>query len=170
VLANKWDLVAGEGHDAKAILGQIEHGLRFMPEVTILPVSAKTGARLKRFLPAVLAAASAAERRISTPDLNRWLQQVVRMHEPAADRRGGRARAIRFLYVTQAAVRPPTFVLFCNEPRGVQASYRRFLENKLREAFDFRGTPVRIRLRARSRSERPGGARRSQSGRTRPRK
>ena len=170
VLANKWDLVAGEGRDAKAILGQIEHGLRFMPEVTILPVSAKTGARLKRFLPAVLAAASAAERRISTPDLNRWLQQVVRMHEPAADRRGGRARAIRFLYVTQAAVRPPTFVLFCNEPRGVQASYRRFLENKLREAFDFRGTPVRIRLRARSRSERPGGARRSQSGRTRPRK
>lgn len=162
VLANKWDLVAGEGHDAKAILGQIEHGLRFMPEVTILPVSAKTGARLQRFLPAVLAAANAAQRRISTADLNRWLQQVVRMHEPAADRRGGGSRAIRFLYATQTAVSPPTFVFFCNEPRAVQASYRRFLENKLREAFDFRGTPVRIRLRARSRSERSGTKRRSE--------
>ncbi|MEE2674261.1 MAG: ribosome biogenesis GTPase Der [Myxococcota bacterium] len=169
VLANKWDLVGREEPEAKAILEQIEHGLRFMPEVSIVPVSAKTGARLKRFLPAVLAAASAAERRISTPDLNRWLQQVVRMHEPAADRRGGRGRAIRFLYATQTAVRPPTFVLFCNEPRRVQVSYRRFLENKLREAFDFRGTPVRIRLRARSRSDRSQGRRgSSRNGRASP--
>lgn len=153
VLANKWDLVSKAGREAKAVLAQIEHGLRFMPDVAILPVSATTGARLGRFLPAVRAAAAAAERRIPTPDLNRWLQQVVRMHEPAADRRGGRSRAIRFLYATQTAVRPPTFVFFCSEPRAVQASYRRFLENKLREAFDFRGTPLRIRLRARARAE-----------------
>ena len=106
------------------------------------------------------AAAAAGQRRVPTADLNRWLQQVVKIHEPAADRRMGRARPIRFYYATQAGVRPPTFLLFCNEPRAVQASYLRFLENKLREAFDFKGTPVRIRLRARSRSserERPGG-------------
>jgi GTP-binding protein len=170
VLANKWDLVGGEGRDGKTILAQIEHGLRFMPQVAIVPVSAKTGARLQRFLPAVRAAAAAAERRIPTADLNRWLQQVVRMHEPAVDRRGGRTRAIRFLYATQTAVRPPTFIFFCNEPRAVQASYRRFLENKLREAFDFRGTPVRIRLRARSRAGRPDGAPRSRPKGRGPRK
>jgi len=164
VLANKWDLVAGEDRDAETVLQQIEHGLRFMPQVTVLPVSAKTGARLKRFLPAGRAASAAAQRRVSTADLNRWLQQVVRMHEPAVDRRGGRNRAIRFLYATQTGIRPPTFLLFCNEPRGVQASYRRFLENKLREAFDFRGTPVRLRLRRRSAAGPPG-----EPGPTRPR-
>ena len=175
VLANKWDLVAGEERDAETILQQIEHGLRFMPDVTVLPVSAKTGARLKRFLPAVRAAAAAAQRRISTPDLNRWLQQVVRMHEPAVDRRGGRNRAIRFLYATQTGVCPPSFLLFCNEPRAVQASYRRFLENKLREAFDFRGTPVRLRFRSRSTAGGPDEATPSQprgrnSGKPRRRK
>ncbi len=161
VLANKWDRVGEEadsGRDAKRVLEQIEHGLRFLPEVSIVPVSALTGARIRRVLPAVRAAAAAGQRRVATPDLNRWLQQVVKIHEPAADRRAGRARAIRFFYATQTSVRPPTFLLFCNEPRAVQASYRRFLENKLREAFDFRGTPVRLRLRARARSgerERP---------------
>lgn len=170
VLANKWDLVSEEGRDAATILGQIEHGLRFLPDTAIVPVSAKTGARLGRFLPAVRAAAAAAERRIPTADLNRWLQQVVKMHEPAVDRRGGRGRAIRFQYATQTAVRPPTFVFFCSEPRGVQASYRRFLENRLREAFDFRGTPVRIRLRARSRSAAREGERRPRPEERGPRK
>jgi hypothetical protein len=75
------------------------------------------------------------------------------MQEPPVYRHGGRARAIRFYYATQTAVRPPTFVLFCNEPRAIRAPYLRYLENKLREAFDFRGTPVRLRLRARSQKQ-----------------
>jgi GTP-binding protein len=168
VLANKWDLIGerrGLELDSKEVLAQIEHGLRFLPEATTVAISALTGSRIRRILPAVRAAAAAGQRRVSTADLNRWLQHVVKLHEPAADRRGGRARAIRFYYATQSGVRPPTFILFCNEPKAVQASYRRFLENKLREAFDFRGTPVRIRLRPRTRSGerqqsgRPGGRR-----------
>jgi GTP-binding protein len=135
------------------VLAQIEHGLRFLPEPAIIPVSAVTGARIRRVLPMVREAAAAGRRRVTTADLNRWLQQVVRLHEPAVDRRGGKPRAIRFLYATQTAIRPPTFLLFCNEPAAVRAPYRRFLENRLREAFDFRGTPVRIRLRARARSK-----------------
>jgi GTP-binding protein len=58
---------------------------------------------------------------------------------------------VRFQYATQTGVRPPTFVLFCSDPASVLPSYRRFLENRLREAFDLRGTPVRLRLRARVR-------------------
>jgi GTP-binding protein len=64
--------------------------------------------------------------------------------------RGDRRRPIKFFYATQTGVRPPTFLLFCTEPAAVKPSYRRFLENRLREAFDLRGTPVRLRLRARS--------------------
>lgn len=157
VLANKWDRVDRDEREAARVLAQIEHGLRFLPQPKIVPVSALTGARIRRVLPAVRAAAEAGQHRVSTPELNRWLQQVVQLHEPAADRQTGRARAVRFLYATQTGVRPPTFVLFCNEPRAVQASYRRFLENKLREAFDFAGTPIRLRLRARARKE--GGPR-----------
>jgi GTP-binding protein len=156
VLANKWDRIARGEQESRRVLEQIEHGLRFLPEPAILSVSALTGARIGNVLPAVRAAAEATQRRVPTSQLNRWLQQVVRLHEPAADRRQGKPRPIHFLYATQTATRPPTFVLFCNEPRAVQPSYRRFLENKLREAFDFRGTPVRIRLRARERSERDG--------------
>ena len=63
--------------------------------------------------------------------------------------RGSRKRPLKFFYATQTAVQPPTFVLFCTEPSAVQPAYRRFLENRLREAFDFAGTPLRLRLRAR---------------------
>ena len=64
--------------------------------------------------------------------------------------RGTRRRPLKFFYATQTATRPPTFVLFCTEPEAVQPAYRRFLENRLRETFDLEGTPVRLRLRARS--------------------
>jgi GTP-binding protein len=166
VLANKWDRVGQGDRDAKRVLEQIEHGLRFLPQVTPIPVSALTGARIRRVLPAVREAAQAGQRRIATSDLNRWLQQVVKMQEPPVDRKGGgRARAIRFYYATQTSVRPPTFILFCNEPRAVRDPYRRYLENKLREAFDFRGTPVRLRLRPRERRTQEPDGRSSGRGR-----
>jgi len=69
--------------------------------------------------------------------------------------RGARKRPLKFFYATQTGVSPPTFVLFCTEPAAVQPSYRRFLENRLRESFDFRGTPLRMRLRARNQGGRP---------------
>jgi GTP-binding protein len=92
---------------------------------------------------------TAADLRISTAHLNRWLRDTVARHEPAMAQRGTRRRPLKFFYATQTSVRPPTFVLFCTEPAAVQTSYRRFLENRLRETFDLEGTPVRLRLRAR---------------------
>lgn len=160
VLANKWDLVADSTtpSERKALLEQIGHGLRFLPDVEVLPISAKTGSRVKRVFPAIQAAAAAGRRRISTADLNRWLQQVVRSHEPPVSRRsGGNSRPVRFQYATQTDVCPPTFLLFCSDPAAIKPAYRRYLDNKLREAFDFAGTPVRLRLRARDRkAERAG--------------
>jgi GTP-binding protein len=67
--------------------------------------------------------------------------------------RGPRRRPMKFFYATQTAMRPPTFLLFCTEPEAVQPAYRRFLENQLRERYDFSGVPVRLRLRKRTQKE-----------------
>jgi len=156
VLANKWDLVAGE--DAPRVLEEIRRGLRFMSDAPVLSVSAKTGARLGRLFEAVRKVVRAGGRRVSTADLNRWLQETVRLHEPSMARRGQNRRPIKFFYATQTEVFPPRFLLFCSDPEAIAPSYRRFLENQLRQAFDFAGTPLRLRLRARSRGDKGEGA------------
>jgi GTP-binding protein len=153
VLANKWDLVAKAGGErSRAVWESILHALRFMADSPVLRVSARTGAGLGRILPSVDELARAGERRIGTAELNRWLKEAVSRHEPSMAQRGSRRRPVKFQYATQTGVHPPTFVLFCTNPGAVQPSYRRFLENRLREAFDLRGTPVRLRLRARGRN------------------
>jgi GTP-binding protein len=149
VLANKWDRLsaAQRGEEVRAGLA---HGLRFMSDVPVLAVSAKTGLGLAALFERVRAVHETARREIPTAELNRWLQDAVRRHEPAMAQRGSRKRPLKFFYATQTGVRPPTFTLFCSEPAAVQPAYQRFLENRLREQFGFEGTPVRIRLRPRS--------------------
>ena len=151
VLANKWDLVEGRGEAASRAREEIRERLHFAPDIPALTVSARTGLRVEKILPLVQRLARAARTRISTAELNRWLADAVGAHEPAMAQRGPRRRPLRFFYATQVAVRPPTFVLFCTDPREVKDSYRRYLENRLRERFGLEGTPVRIQLRARSR-------------------
>ncbi len=152
VLANKWDRVAQQDDEQPEKVRQsIRHALRFMSDAPVLQVSATTGAGISRILPLVEQLAQVGKRRIATPELNRWLGDVVERHPPAMAQRGMRRRPLKLHYATQTAVRPTTFIFFCTEPRAVQASYRRFLENRLRESFDLEGTPVRIRLRARTR-------------------
>jgi len=150
VLANKWDRLRGEGR-GEAVREAIGRGLRFMPDAPVLAVSAKTGAGLDALFGSVASLREASQRRIATADLNRWLEEATRKHQPAMAQRGDRRRLLKFFYATQTGVRPPTFQLFCTEPSAVQPAYRRFLENRLRERFDLAGTPVRILLRARGR-------------------
>ena len=148
LLANKWDRVVGEAA-ATRVRGCIERRLRPVPDVPVLEVSAKTGKNTGRILPLAAKVAEAAAQEIPTSALNRWLQDAVRRHEPSMAQRGTRKRPIKFFYATQAGTRPPTFLLFCTEPSEVLDSYRRFLENRLREEFGFAGVPVRLRLRKR---------------------
>ena len=150
ILANKWDRVsAADAGRAREVREAIARGLRFMPDAPLLAISARSGAGVGRIWPLVLELAGAGQRTIPTPELNRWLEQAVGRHDPGMAQRGPRRRPLKFFYATQTAVRPPTFVLFCSEPGSVQPSYRRFLENRLRESFDLKGTPIRLRLRAR---------------------
>jgi len=150
VLANKWDRLRGQER-AQKVRDDIAHGLRFMADAPVLAVSAKTGAGLGALFERVRALHETARLEISTAELNRWLQDAVRRHEPAMAQRGSRKHPLKFFYATQTGTRPPAFTLFCSEPGAVQPAYLRFLENRLRDAFDLAGTPVRIRLRARSR-------------------
>ncbi len=154
ILVNKWDLVQKAGpHRAKEVRDSIQRGLRFLADAPLCQISAKTGAGVGRLLERAQKLQQTAERRISTSELNRWLQDCVNRHEPAMAQRGHRKRPLKFFYATQTTVRPPTFVLVCTDPDAVQASYRRFLENRLRERFGFDGIPIRLRLRPRSRKD-----------------
>jgi GTP-binding protein len=152
VLANKWDLVEKRAPAERARIREaIANGIRFMADTPVISVSAKTGLAVSRIFPLAQRLYEASHREISTGPLNRWLQAAAAKHEPGMAQRGLRKRPVKFFYATQTAVAPPTFVLFCTEPAAVAPSYRRFLENRLRESFELEGTPVRLRLRARER-------------------
>ncbi len=146
ILLNKWDLV----DEAAPLREQVAWELRFAPDTPTLQVSAKSGAGLHRVFGLVRRLAAAARFRVPTAELNRWLRESVAAHEPAMAQRGTRRRPLRFFYATQVGIRPPSLVLFCNDPKAVRASYLRYLENRFRARFDIGGTPIRMLLRARS--------------------
>ncbi len=150
VVANKWDLL-DEVSRRERVRADIGHGLRFMSDAPILAISAKTGSGVGRLYEAIRTLHEAAGRRIPTAELNRWLKSATDRHEPAMAQKGSRKRPLKFFYATQTGTRPPSFVLFCTEPAAVKTAYKRFLENRLREAFDLDGTPVRLHLRSRAR-------------------
>jgi GTP-binding protein len=147
VVANKWDLVPSD--DRREILADVDHGLRFMTDAPVVPLSAKTGAGVGKLIPRIQAVAHASTTRIPTAELNRWLANTVARHDPGMARRGRSRHPLKFLYASQVGVRPPRFVFFCTDPESVMDSYRRFLENQLRKSFGFDGTPIRIFLRSR---------------------
>jgi GTP-binding protein len=153
VLVNKWDLAPDDEAATRKAREAIRERLRFAPDVPVLTVSARTGLRIPRILPLVRRLARAARLRIPTAELNRWLADATAAHEPAMAQSGPRKRPLKFFYATQVGQRPPTFVLFCTEPSAVKESYRRYLENRLRERFDLEGAPVRLQLRARRSKE-----------------
>jgi GTP-binding protein len=115
--------------------------LRGAPLVT---VSARTGQGLDRLQAAILRAHDIWNRRISTGRLNQWLAAMTEAHPPPAP--GG--RRIKMRYMTQVKTRPPGFVVMCSRPDEVPDSYRRYLVNGLRDAFDMPGTPIRLTLRS----------------------
>lgn len=146
VLVNKWDKVPKDAYTMASYEAKVRHDLNFMPYVPVLFISAETGQRVNKILPTVLEVQAARQRRVSTADLNRLMREALLSHPPTA--RG--SRTLKFYYATQVAVAPPTFVFFVNNPERLHFGYERYLENRLREAFDFPGTPIRLIFRGRS--------------------
>ena len=148
LLLNKWDQVVGAA-GAKRIEEDVQRSLRFAADTPLLRVSALTGHRAERVYPLVRELSRGARMRVPTAELNRWLADAAAAHEPAMAQRGARKRPMRFFYATQVGICPPSFVLFCSDPRAVRSSYRRYLENRFRERFDVAGSSVRIVFRSR---------------------
>jgi GTP-binding protein len=154
IVANKWDLMKGREPDfAKTFDAALRDDLKFLDYAPILHISAATGDRTPRLLEAIDRVAASRLRRVRTPELNTFVEKVTAEHPPASPGR----RHVRVLYAAQTGVAPPTFVFFTNVATRFHFSYERFLENRLREAFGFEGTPIRLQVRARRR--RSAGAR-----------
>lgn len=153
VVANKWDLMKDRGPDAAKVFDEdLRFRMKFLDFAPVLHVSAKTGERASKLLEAVDRVARARTSRISTGELNRFIEQITAAHIPVA---AGRRR-VRILYAVQTAVAPPTFVLFTNVASELHFSYLRYLENRLREQYGFFGSPIRITVRRRE-PRRTGG-------------
>ena len=149
VAANKWDLMKDRGPDfVKEFDEQLHRALKFLDYAPVLHISATTGERTPRLLETIDRVAAARRTRIRTPELNRLVERISLEHPPASPGR----KHVRILYATQTGIAPPTFVFFTNVATSFHFSYTRYLENRLREAFGFEGTPIRMHVRARKSS------------------
>ncbi len=154
VVLNKKDLVGRAAIDAK--IESTREQLAFLRYAPVLLTSAVTRAGVTAILTEAAKAFDQASRRISTGELNKLLEQIVAQQPPPSGRGG---RHVKLYYVTQASARPPTFFLSTNHPPEVGFPYRRFLIKRLREAYGFEGTPIRLVLRAhRQKKTAPPGA------------
>jgi len=149
VVVNKWDAIEKDSHTMVLYTQMVRSQLRFMDYVPVLYISALTGQRVNQVLPMALEVHEARFERIPTSELNRLVRDAVARHAPPSKA----GKRLRIYYATQAAVDPPVFVLFVNDPRLVHFSYERYLENAIRELYPFPGTPLVLRFRPRGERE-----------------
>ena len=143
LLINNWDAVDKDTHTIQQFEKTIDADLAFMNYVPRLYISALTGQRLHKVMEMVNEVDAQANRRIATGTLNDILNEAIAANEPPSDK----GRRLRIYYATQVSVKPPTFVLFVNDPKLMHFSYKRYLENYFRKSFDLMGTPIRLYLR-----------------------
>jgi GTPase len=154
IAVNKWDIVEDKTHRSfDEFVAGLRRELPFIDYAPVVSISAKTGQRVPRVLELAVDVWGERRRRIATGELNRMVAAAVERTPPAIVH--GRRTKIR--YATQAGVAPPTFVFFATDPASIHFSYRRYLENRLREAYGFAGTPIRLVFREQIRERRPRG-------------
>ena len=147
ILLNKWDLVANK--DDKTIntyTRKLQEDLKFMDYFVPLFISVKDSQRIGKIMPEVERILSNSSKRISTGQLNDIIQNAISMKQPPTKN----GQRLKILYATQSGVNPPTFVIFVNNKELMHFSYLRYLENTIRKAVDFSGTPIKIVLKNRS--------------------
>ncbi|MBO6285415.1 MAG: ribosome biogenesis GTPase Der [Bacilli bacterium] len=145
VVVNKWDL-APKGTQQQDFEADLRKRFKFIDYAKVIFVSAATGRGVEKILPAVKQAYESCSRRASTSILNQIIQDAQAMN-PTPEFNHGR---LKIMYASQVSVFPPTFVMFCNDPNFVHFSYTRYLENQLRDSFDFTGSPIHIIYRQRN--------------------
>lgn len=143
IAVNKWDSIEKNDKTMNQYLRDIGNELAYMPYAPKVFISAMTGQRINRMLELIQTVHQNHALRISTGVLNEVLIEATAMQQPPADK----GRQLRLYYMTQVSVKPPTFVIFVNERELFHFSYRRYIENQLREAFGFMGTPIHFIVR-----------------------
>ncbi len=143
IVVNKWDLIREDARGRERVMNELKRRLDFIPHAPVLFISALKGMPVKEIFERIDAVAAAYAHRVPTGALNRAFEKAVQSHPPPQ----AAGRPVKLNYITQAEIRPPTFVIFSNRPEKIKAPYLRFLENFLRSEFDFTGTPLSFRLR-----------------------
>jgi GTP-binding protein len=146
IVVNKWDAIEKTTETSGAYVKILRRAFNFLPDPPISFVSALTGQRVATILPLVDQLYSSACKEVSTPQLNKTMERVLKQFPPPA-RKG---KTLKIHYATQTGILPPTFTLFVNDPGLVHFSYQRYLVNQLREAFEFEGVPIRLKLRGKT--------------------
>ncbi len=145
IVVNKWDAIEKTDKTMREYENQIRQILSFMPYAEIMYVSAMTGQRLTKLYDRIDMVIANQTLRVATGVLNEILSEAVAMQQPPSDK----GKRLKLYYMTQVAVKPPTFVIFVNDKELMHFSYTRYLENKIREAFGFRGTALKFYIRER---------------------
>lgn len=145
VVVNKWDAIEKDTHTMVAFTEQIRKDLNFMDYVPLLFISAKTGQRVEQVMPMALKVQEERLARMTTSSLNRIIQHVQDMHTPSKA-----GRVFKMYYGTQVRSDPPTFMIYCNEPKLAHFTFIRFIENTIREEYPFTGTPIHFVFKKRS--------------------
>lgn len=145
VAVNRWDAIEKDDKTMNKFKNDIKMTLSFMPYAELLFISAETGQRLEKLFTTIDMVVQNQRLRIATGILNEILAEAVALAEPPSDK----GKRLRLYYITEVSVKPPTFVIFVNDKELAHCSYIRYIENKIREAFGFKGTPLRFIIRER---------------------
>ena len=143
IVVNKWDIVEKDNSTVKKFTDDVYTHLGYMTYAPLLFVSAKTGQRLSKLYEHIHYVSNQAAMRATTGMLNDVLADAIARVQPPSDK----GKRLKIYYMTQTGIKPPTFVIFCNDAQLFHFSYQRYIENKLREVFGFKGTPIRIVIR-----------------------
>ena len=149
IVVNKWDAIEKNDRTMREYENDIRQVLSFMPYAEIMYVSAVTGQRLIKLYDMIDMVIENQTLRIATGVLNEIMTEAVAMQQPPSDK----GKRLKLYYITQVSVKPPTFVIFVNDKELMHFSYTRYLENKIREAFGFRGTSLKFFIRERKEKE-----------------
>mgnify|MGYP005835223309 CR=1 FL=1 len=145
IAVNKWDLIEKDNHTVRKFTEDIRDILSFMPYAEIIFISAMTGQRISKIFDVLDMVIQNQQMRVQTGVLNDILAEAVAMQQPPSDK----GRRLKIYYMTQVSIKPPTFVIFVNDKKLMHFSYTRYLENKIREAFGFKGTSLKFFIRER---------------------
>ena len=143
---NKWDAVEKDDKTIYRVTEKVRNVLSYMPYAEIIFISALTGQRLGKLFEVIDMVSENHAMRVATGVLNEIMAEAVAMQQPPSDK----GKRLKLYYITQVAVKPPTFVIFVNKKELMHFSYTRYIENQIRDTFGFRGTPLRFIIRERN--------------------